>query len=215
MVFLRKLSDKEIKQLQVMQDFVKNAHSHSTSHDYSHVLSVCKNAIQIAKKIKEEVDPFVIISASLLHDIGKTNNLFSHIHGLLGGALAEEFLDGINLDEDYKNRICRAVIRHTPTSLLPPETNEEKVIFDADALDRIGLMGLLRGFIGKSGSMSDILTKYMNKRLLTYEQLQFEESKRMCDLKNNEMETYISIIEIRLKARMDSIENIFKSEGLV
>jgi uncharacterized protein len=215
MGFKRKLNEKEIEQLRTMQEFVKNAHYHSTSHDYAHVLSVCRNAIQIAKKIEHEVDPFVIISAALLHDIGKTNNLFSHIHGLLGGALAEEFLDGIRIESKLKDRICRAVIRHTPTSLLPPETNEEKVIFDADALDRIGLMGLLRGFIGKTGSMNEILTKYMNKRLQTYESLNFNATKDMCDLANKEMEAYISIIEIRLKARMESIENIFVKEDLI
>ncbi|MFW9944255.1 MAG: HD domain-containing protein, partial [Candidatus Sifarchaeia archaeon] len=85
MVFSRQLNSQEIQTLLTMQEFVKAAHAESDSHDYSHVLTVCRYAIQIAKNIEEKVDPFVTIAGSLLHDIGKTNRVFAHIHGLLGG----------------------------------------------------------------------------------------------------------------------------------
>lgn len=147
-----------------MQDFVRTAHAESDSHDYSHVLTVCRYAIQIAKNIQEKVDPFVCIAGALMHDIGKTNRVFSDIHGLFGGTLTEEYLDGLNIEGALRDSICRVVIRHTPTSMIPPETPEERVVFDSDTLDRLGLMGLMRGFVGKTGSLEHILTKYMDKR---------------------------------------------------
>ena len=146
--------------------------------------------------------------------LGKTNNVFSHIHGLFGGSLAEEFLDGLQVSSKNTDLICRAIVRHTPTSYIPPETALEKVIYDADTLDRLGLMGLLRGFIGKSGSMDEIMTKYMKRRLDDYDKLNFEYSRELGDTKNAELEAYIAIIEDRLRIRMNSIEGIFKSEGL-
>ena len=161
MVFSRDLNDVELEILANIREFAKEAHKDSDSHDYSHVLQVCRYAIKISKKIEEKIDPFEVVAAALLHDIGKTNDSFGHIHGLLGGALAEEFLDGIQIDPEKRDIICRAVIRHTPTTMIPPESPLEKIIFDADTLDRLGLMGLMRGFIGKTGSMDKIMNKYI------------------------------------------------------
>ena len=210
MVFDHKLTKNEFNILQKMQDFVAHAHADSESHDYAHLLSVCKNAMMIGKQIEEPVNPFNILAASLLHDIGKTNDIFSHIHGLLGGALAEEFLDGIHVDIEQRDKITRAVVRHTPTSFIPPETPLEMILYDADTLDRLGLMGLLRGFIGKTGmSMGEIIIKYMERRSQDYKKLHYKVSKRMGRDRNEELEAYIAIIQSRLDMRMQKIEDIF------
>lgn len=213
MVFSRKLTKKEMEVLLKLQDFIREAHAESSSHDFVHVLSVLRYSIQIGKDIKESVDPFIVCAGALLHDIGKTNTVFAHIHGLFGGSLAEEFLDGIRIDPKLTEKICRVVVRHTPTSMIPPETVEEKIVFDADTMDRLGLMGLLRGFIGKEGSMGDILNKYMDKRLEDYSKLHFKVSKRIGDAKNQEMEFFIELFADRLSTRMKSIEDIFKTES--
>ncbi|MBD3350726.1 MAG: HD domain-containing protein [Candidatus Lokiarchaeota archaeon] len=215
MVFSRQLTSKEIEILIRFQEFVKHAHAESDSHDYSHVLTVTRNAIKIAKKIDEPVDPFICIASALLHDIGKSKPVFSHIHGLLGGAIAEEFLEGCNVPAKMRDKICRAVIRHTPTSMIPPETTVEKVIFDADCLDRLGLMGLIRGFVGKTGSMEEILSTYLVKREKDYATLHFEISKELGEWKQQELEGFIPFIQKRLEDRMSSIKDIFKKENLL
>ena len=215
MVFSRKLKKNEIDILLNMQKFVKNAHAESNSHDYAHVLTVCRHAIQIGREIPDLVDPFILSAGALLHDIGKTNLVFSHIHGLLGGSLAEEFLDGLKIEEKLRDAICRVVIRHTPTSMIPPETPEEKVVYDADTLDRLGLMGLLRGFIGKAGAMDKIMNKYMDSRKTDFAKLHYEVSKDI-GLEADQMgQAFMKIIDDRLKIRMASIEDIFEKEGLV
>ncbi|MHA1672677.1 MAG: HD domain-containing protein [Promethearchaeota archaeon] len=215
MVFIRKLTPTETSIILKLQEFVKAAHAESNSHDYAHVLSVCRYAIQIGKEIPDDVDPFILSAGALLHDIGKTNSVFSHIHGLFGGSLAEEFLDGLKIDPDIRDAVCRVVIRHTPTSMIPPETAEEKAVYDADTLDRLGLMGLLRGFIGKNGAMDVIMTKYMEKRKLDYEKLNYKISKDIGLEGKEMMNAFIQIIEDRLKTRMHSIEDLFSKEGLI
>ncbi len=214
MVFSRELTTKEKNILTTMQKFVRQAHSESQSHDYSHVLTVCRYALKIGKTLKEEVDPFILCAGALLHDIGKTNTVFSHIHGLFGGSLAEEFLDGIRVERDTRDAICRVVIRHTPTSMIPPETLEEKAVFDADTLDRLGLMGLLRGFIGKQGAMHKIMKKYIKKRKEDYNKLHFRVSKDIGEENNQMMGAFIKIIEDRLNTRMATIDNFFTEEFL-
>jgi hypothetical protein len=146
---------------------------------------------------------------------GKTTNTFSDFHGLFGSSIAEEFLDGIELKKLTRDKICRVVIRHTPTSGIPPETPEEKVVYDADTLDRLGLMGLLRGFIGKEGSMQEILEKYMNRRQSDYDKLNYDYSREMGMMGNQELEGFSAVIQKRLDDRMSSIEDIFTKEGLI
>lgn len=215
MVLSRTLNDREVQILLLMQKFVKSAHAESESHDYAHVLSVCRYAIQIGRAIPDPVDPFILCAGALLHDIGKTNSVFSHIHGLFGGALAEEFLDGLKIEPDARDAICRVVIRHTPTSMIPPETAEEKAVFDADTLDRLGIMGLLRGFIGKEGAMDKIMNKYMDKRLTDFDKLHFKVSKEIGEEHFQMMNAFIQIFDERLKIRMASIEDFFEKEGLI
>jgi HD superfamily phosphodiesterase len=169
----------------------------------------------IAKQIDKPVDPFVVIAGALLHDIGKTTSNFSDFHGLFGGSIAEEYLDGIELKKSMRDKICRVVIRHTPTSGIPPITPEEKVVYDADTLDRLGLMGLLRGFIGKEGSMQEILEKYMNSRQSDYDKLNYEYSKELGMMGNQELDGFSALIQKRLDDRMSSIEDIFTKEGLI
>jgi HD superfamily phosphodiesterase len=215
MVFARMLTKKELEMLLQMQEFVRQAHADSDSHDYSHVFTVCRYAIEIAKNIDDKVNPFVCIAGALLHDIGKTNRVFAHIHGLFGGTLAEEFLDGLRVESNLRDTIARVVVRHTPTTNIPPVTPEEKIVYDADTLDRLGLMGLLRGFIGKTGSMESILTKYMEKRKHDYAKLNFEVSRELGDSLHQELLEFLFVVEDRLTTRMASIEDLFGKEGLV
>jgi uncharacterized protein len=212
MVFMRQLSDDEQEVLKRLEHFVKHAHAQSDSHDYAHVLTVTKYTIDIAHNIEEQVDPFVCIAGALLHDIGKTTPTYAHIHGLLGGALAEEFLDGLKLDKTKTEAISRVVVRHTQTSMIPPETPEEMIVADADTLDRLGLMGLLRGFMGKTGeSMDEIMNRYMNKRKHDFEKLHFEYSMKIGDDLQDELMEFMIKVEERLKFRLASIEDLIEN----
>jgi uncharacterized protein len=215
MVFIRHLSEEEKAILKRLEKFVRHAHGRSDSHDYAHVLTVANYSIDIALNIEEEIDPFICIAGALLHDIGKTTPTYAHIHGLLGGALAEEFLDGLKLDHTTTEAISRVVIRHTQTSMIPPETPEEMVVADADTLDRLGLMGLLRGFMGKTGeSMDEIMNRYMSKRKHDFEKLHFEYSKKIGDSLQHELMEFMIKVEDRLKFRLASIIDLFENSQL-
>jgi hypothetical protein len=162
--------------------------------------------------IEEPVDPFIMIAGALLHDIGKTNLLFSSMHGLLGSALAEEFLDALGYSypslKPIRDSICRIVSRHTPTTMVPPETTEEKIVFDADCLDRLGLIGVLRGFLGKEGSIEEILESKMGSRLLDFDRLNFDASRNIGKDLNDETLGFVEIIKRALSGRKAKIDEL-------
>jgi len=178
-MFERKLTRKEVELIKEIETFIKDKHSQAQGHDYSHVLQVTRYAIQIAEAIPDEVNPFVLICAALFHDIGRIGTITGVLHGLRGATIADEYLESTWVSADIRKKISRIITRHTPTSMIPPQSVEEKIIYDADALDRLGLMGMLRGIMGKRGSIESILTDRMQKREDDYDKLYFEESQRI------------------------------------
>ncbi len=179
MVFERRLAEKEIQVIEKIIDFVKEKHHRSEGHDYSHVLEVCRISIEIAKKIKDPVNPFVLMCGALLHDIGRINAPNGLFHGIDGAARANELLKSYIDDAETSKRVQQVIIRHTPESRILPEATEEKVVFDADTIERLGFIGMVRGLMGKSGTMEEIIEDRIHKRLQDYAKLYYPVSKKM------------------------------------
>lgn len=207
-MFERKLEQKEVKLINRVIAFIEEKHSESEGHDYSHVLEVTRYSIQIAERISEKVDPFVCILGALFHDIGRVDAPSGRLHGFLGGSIAEEFLNTTWVDTKTAQKICSIVVRHTPTSMLPPKTIEEKIVFDADALDRLGLMGMLRGIMGKAGSIKEILENRLEKRKKDFSLLHFNESRELGRSLYKETLMIIKLISNSLKSRIKNIEDL-------
>lgn len=177
----RNLSEEEVTIIRKIELFVRDKHDKLQGHDYSHILAVTRYAIEIAKQIPDTVEPFVLICGALFHDIGRVGTKTGRLHGLRGAAIALEYLRSIDIEEEIREQIGRIVVRHTETSMLPPETVAEKVVFDADDLDRLGLMGMLRGMmVGDADqSMEDIIENRLEKRKRDYQKLHFQASREL------------------------------------
>ena len=180
-MFTRNLSEEEVAIIRKMEVFIRDKHDILQGHDYSHILAVTNYAIEIAKRIPDPVDPFVLTCGSLFHDIGRVGTRTGRLHGLRGAAIAEEYLRAISIEDEIREQIVRVVVRHTETSMLPPETVIEKIVFDADDLDRLGLMGMLRGMmVGDVDlSMENIINNRLEKRKKDYQRLHFQASREL------------------------------------
>lgn len=185
-MFERKLTRKEVELIEKIEDFIRAKHAHDTGHDYSHVLAVTAYAIQIAEAIEEEVNPFILIVGALFHDLGRTTTHTGILHGIRGATMVEEWLSSTWVNQSDREKILRIVARHTPTTMIPPETVEERIVYDADALDRLGVNGMLRGIMGKQGSTEAILEDRMRKRLGDFGKLHFEASRQIGEAKHQE-----------------------------
>jgi hypothetical protein len=91
--------------------------------------------------------------------------------------------------------------------MLPPESPAEKVVFDADAVDRLGWVGVMRGIMGKRGNIESILEKTLRKRSQDYFKLHFDVSK---ELGKDLYEQSVMLIEGLRKALDERIEEIEK-----
>ena len=193
-MFSRKLTAEEVEIIHNIEVFIRDKHDKLQGHDYSHILAVTHYSIEIAREIPEPVDPFVIICGALLHDIGRVGTNTGRLHGLRGATITEEYLKAIGIDNETREQIVRIVVRHSETSMLPPETVAEKVVYDADDLDRLGLMGMLRGMMvgDKELSMDDIINNRLEKRKKDYERLHFQVSR---DLGRELYEETLQLIE--------------------
>lgn len=207
-MFTRDLTPREIKMIKKIENFVREKHARCEGHDYSHVLQVTKNAIEISQRISEEVDPFVLICGALFHDLGRVDQTSGVLHGLRGAALVEQFLKATWVDKNTGKRIVRIVARHSPTSHIPPQSIEEKIVYDADTLDRFGWIGLLRGILGKRGSLEEIIEGVMAKRSQDYDKLLFEESKQIGQKAHEETLFFLKKLREDMQKRFREIEQI-------
>ena len=130
-------------------DFVKNTlEGAEGGHDWFHIERVYKNAKLIAQG--EEVDLFIVELGSLLHDIADAK--FHEGDESIGPKKAADFLRSMDINETiilHIENIIRYVSFKSSLDADKKEafnSNELRVIQDADRLDAIGAIGIARTF---------------------------------------------------------------------
>lgn len=125
-----------------------------SAHDEEHIYRVANIAMDIAKTEKG-VNRDSLLVACLLHDIGRKeqNENPAVCHAQVGAKKAYQFLIQLGVRECEANFISRCIKTHRYRSTCPPETIEEKILFDADTLDATGAMGIARSiaYQGRAG----------------------------------------------------------------
>ena len=116
-----------------------------SGHDWWHIYRVWRNALVIGEK--ERADLFVCQLGALLHDIAD----FKFYGGdfSIGGKVAREYLESMNVIEDVVSHVCEIVenISFKGKNMeRDMRTIEGKVVRDADRLDAIGAIGIARCF---------------------------------------------------------------------
>jgi len=114
------------------------------AHDLSHLLRVVKTAKALAHS--EGANVAVVIPAAWLHDcvhVAKNSPLRSQA-SRMSAEQAVLFLQEIGYPKNHLPAIRHAIVAHSFTANITPETLEAKVVQDADRLDSIGAVGLAR-----------------------------------------------------------------------
>lgn len=204
----RRLAPKEHKLIHDVECFIREKHRHTEGHDYSHVLEVLRYSLLIANAIPEPVNPFILVCGALFHDIGRTFDENGTLHGFIGGAITDMYLKSTWVKEEDICRIVRIVVRHTETSRIEPESVEERIVYDADGLDRLGLMGMIRGIMGKHGNIKDTLENRSKKRLGDYKRLYFDVSREIGEKLYTETVDVVTQMLNALETRLNNIEDI-------
>ena len=95
----------------------------------------------------EGVDAFLAEVAALLHDIGRTQPGPEAEHGARSAAIAEPLLEDLDLAPEESRAILHAIHWHNS---LRDDTPLLCILRDADMLDGLGAMGIMRAFMSKS-----------------------------------------------------------------
>jgi uncharacterized protein len=123
------------------------------SHDILHVRRVVTTAKKLA--LEEKADLNVVIPAAYLHDcvyISKTDERRSQA-SRISADKALALLKEWNYPENLLPAIHHAIVAHSFSAGIIPETPEAKIVQDADRLDAMGAIGAFRcfAFSGLSG----------------------------------------------------------------
>ena len=113
--------------------------SKSKGHDFGHVNRTRRFALKIANSLK--YDTFTTEIAALLHDIG--NIIERKNHGRHSAKFAQPILDRYQISKHDKKEILQAVREHNRPYAT---TKLGKILQDADKLDAMGAIGLMRLF---------------------------------------------------------------------
>lgn len=127
-----------------LEDIVKESMSslEGTAHSYAHVERVAKIAAILAEQ--EKADRELVHTAALLHDIGYA---VGEPHNETGARLARQILEQTtNLPEQRIEKTVKIILRHPIASRDKLETLEEKIVWDADKIDLLGVIGIARVF---------------------------------------------------------------------
>jgi uncharacterized protein len=112
------------------------------AHGWEHVGRVYKLAQYIATQ--EGADSFIVGMAALMHDLGRTSTQHNGHHADLSVEMARELLQRYDVPGEKQEAILHAIVAHSFSRGVEPQTLEARVVRDADRLDGLGAIGVMR-----------------------------------------------------------------------
>jgi uncharacterized protein len=112
------------------------------AHGWEHVQRVYWLALHIAQQ--EGADRFIVGVGALLHDLGRLTHDEIRHHADLSVIHARELLTRHQVPPDKQEAILHAIDAHSFSKGLQPRTLEARIVRDADRLDSLGAIGILR-----------------------------------------------------------------------
>ncbi|MBP7175820.1 MAG: HD domain-containing protein [Thermoclostridium sp.] len=118
-----------------------------SAHDSQHVYRVLYQSLAIAEEY--DIDRGVLITAALLHDIGREAQFRNPQldHASVGAGMAYDFLKELGWPEERAKHVRECIATHRYRAENPPISMEAKILYDADKLDVTGLLGISRTLI--------------------------------------------------------------------
>ncbi|MBV0901771.1 HD domain-containing protein [Halomicroarcula salina] len=117
------------------------------AHDEFHANRVRDLALRLAADVDSPIDEELLAAAAWLHDIGRPLERTGEIddHGRWAAREVGELLGTENVTTERLTAVQHCLRTHSIRSSSPdPERIEAKLLFDADKLDAIGAVGIVR-----------------------------------------------------------------------
>ncbi|MFH1521641.1 MAG: HD domain-containing protein [archaeon] len=120
-------------------------------HGFDHVDRVYKLALKISAD--ENVDMDIVRAATLLHDVARSREKeglatgpgrYDICHAEEGAKMASEILKEMNFPKEKIEKVVYAISVHRYSKRLKAETREAEILQDADRLDALGTVIIVR-----------------------------------------------------------------------
>lgn len=124
---------------------VKKYYDHDDpSHDWSHILRVVNLCETFAEELK--ANKKVLLGAAYLHDIVNVpkNSEFRSQASRIAAEKAKDLLDQSEYSDEEIDMIAQVIIEHSYSANLKPTSLESQILQDADKLDAMGAIGVMR-----------------------------------------------------------------------
>jgi uncharacterized protein len=116
------------------------------AHGRGHIERVVGTALEIGTQEGADLD--VIEFAAILHDVFENKETHSNIEGfrheIEGAKEARKILKQLGVADKTVDAVCHCIESHRKRTITEPQTIEAKCLFDADKLDCIGAIGVIR-----------------------------------------------------------------------
>lgn len=137
---------------------------------YDYRLDHTRRVVKLAKKICNEMkaDMETITLAAWLHDIAKPGNHGVPNHGEKSAEMASEILLEMGYDAEIISRVRDMISKHVGLTLEKHiEPLEAQILWEADKLDKLGIVGYVNGIIVfprmQPGKTMDDLSKWLRE----------------------------------------------------
>nr|WP_216610929.1 HD domain-containing protein [Vibrio sp. 070316B] len=121
------------------------------AHDISHIKRVVKTAKALCDQEQAKLE--VVLPAAYLHDCFTfpKNHPDRAQSSTIAADKAISFLKSIDYPTSYLDEIHHAIVTHSYSANITPETLEAQIVQDADRLDSLGAIGIARClYVGQS-----------------------------------------------------------------
>ncbi|MGI9889746.1 HD domain-containing protein [Vibrio chagasii] len=132
-------------------DFAQQEMTQDAAHDISHIKRVVKTAKALCAQEQAKLE--VVLPAAYLHDCFTfpKNHPDRAQSSKMAADKAIAFLKSIDYPTSYLDEIHHAIVTHSYSANIIPETLEAQIVQDADRLDSLGAIGIARClYVGQS-----------------------------------------------------------------
>jgi len=149
----------------LLEDYMLSCMGDS-AHDKEHVYRVLYTALDIAQE-EEKVDYDLLITACLLHDIGRKEQFENPkcCHAQVGAQKAYDFLISHSFEVAFAEKVRDCIKTHRYRKNNLPQTIEAQILFDADKIDVCGAIGIARTLVYKGRMEEPLYSLDINRRV--------------------------------------------------
>jgi uncharacterized protein len=190
-----------------IDSFVKKemTRSDAGAHAYDHVKRVFSLVMRIGTTLGANLR--ILGAAALLHDIGRAQEEERRTsHSILSGEMSVEILEDVGFSKDEIQSVRDAIRTHRFSEGLTPTSLEGEILSDADKLDALGAIGVVRAIAqaATTGAGAEVFLRHADEKLLKLHQMMYtEEGKKMAKDRHSVLSAFVT----ELRKELGDIES--------